>query len=181
MIWWHPGSKCYEDYKKGDRFVSPARTLTESDIQTYAGLSGDFHAYHTNELLAREGAFGGRICHGLLSLAVLSGLFRCRLGLFDSAGVASLGISRLRFLKAVRPGDTIHAELEVVDLRESRTKPDYGIVVLRVAGINQRDETVLECEWSEMIGRYSWRDKQMVGEERGLHESGGLPQDPPNL
>jgi acyl dehydratase len=159
MMGWHPGSKCFEDLKVGERFTTTQRTMTEADIQTYAGLSGDFHAYHTNEVLAREGAFGGRICHGLLSLSVVSGLFRCRLGLFDGSSLAVLGIGKLRFSKPVRPGDTIRAELEVVDLRAPPARSDCGIVVVAIVGMNDRGEKVLECEWTELVGRRAWREK----------------------
>jgi 3-hydroxybutyryl-CoA dehydratase len=154
-MWRHPGNKPFEDLNKGDRFVTAARTMAEADIQNYAGISGDFHAYHTNEVVAREGAFGGRIAHGLLSLSVLSGLFRNRLGLFDSVDTVSLGVSKLRFLKPVRAGDTIHAVLEVADLRESRSHPDSGIVMMQITGTNQDGDKVLECEWTELVGRRS--------------------------
>src|SRR6266446_4453875 len=97
-MWLHPGSKSFDELKVGDRFRTAQRTTTEADIQTYAGMSGDFHAYHTNEVAARAGAFGGRICHGLLSLAVISGLFRSRLGLFDASSWGIRNITKLRFL-----------------------------------------------------------------------------------
>jgi acyl dehydratase len=159
MNWWHPGSKCFEELSIGDRFVTVGRTMTETDIQSYAGLSGDFHVYHTNEVEASGGAFGGRICHGLLSVCVLVGLFRCRLGLFDNIAATSLGLSKLRLSKPVRPGDTIHAELHVADLKDLLGKPDRGLVVMQVKGVNQDDDTFMECEWTESVARRAWRDQ----------------------
>lgn len=167
MTGWHPGSKCYEDFEVGGRYVTPGRTMTEADIQAYAGLSGDFHAYHTDDVVAREGAFGGRICHGPLTLAVMSGLFRSRLGLFDGTGVATLGVTKVRFSKPVRPGDTIHGELEVISRRESRSRPHCGIVVLGVAGYIQNGDQFLECEWTELVCRSAWREQQGRGEVPG--------------
>lgn len=144
-MWLHPGSKSFDELNVGDRYVTAGRTMTETDIQVYAGLSGDYHAYHTNEVIARAGDFGGRICHGLLTISVLSGLFRCRLGLFDGTGLGTTRISKVRFLKPVRPGDTIHADIEVAG------KGEGGIAVLSVKGVNQSGELVAECEWSERV------------------------------
>lgn len=157
--WWHPGSKCFEELKLGDRFVTVGRTMTETDIQLFAGLSGDFHVYHTNALEAEGGAFGGRICHGLLSVCVLVGLFRCRLGLFDNIAAQALGISKLRLTKPIRPGDTISAELRVAELKDHPEKPDRGIVMMQVKGLNQSGETFMECEWTESVARRAWRDQ----------------------
>ena len=151
----HPGSRYFDELKVGDRFDTPGRTMTEADIHTYAGLSGDFHAYHTNEVIAQEGAFRGRICHGPLTLAVVSGLFRSRLGLFDGTGVATLGVTKVRFAKPVRPGDTIRARLEVRETRASGSRPNCGIVVLHVQGTDQWGEEVLACDWTELVARSS--------------------------
>lgn len=157
--WWHPGSKCYEDLTVGDRFVTVGRTMTETDIQLFAGLSGDFHVYHTNAVEAGGGAFGGRICHGLLSVCVLVGLFRCRLGLFDNIAAIPLGLTKLRLSKPIRPGDTLSAELRVAELRDMPGRPDRGIVVMNVTGLKQDGEAFMECEWTESVARRSWRDQ----------------------
>jgi acyl dehydratase len=160
MLWWHPGSKCFEELKVGDRYVTPSRTVSESDIQTFAGLSGDYHPLHTDEIFAQESLLGGRVCHGLLSMSMLTGLFMGRLGLFDTTGLALLALENLRFLEPVRVGDTIHAELQVDTMRESKTKPDFGIVVFRIDGVNQKGERFLDCEWHEWMTRLSWKEKQ---------------------
>lgn len=165
MTWWHPGTKFYEDLSIGDRFVSPARTLHEADIHAFAGLSGDFHPYHMNAVEAEQGDFGGRICHGLLSLSVLTGLFVGRLGLFETTGLTFLGLDKLRYYRPVRPGDTVHAELEVVSMRESRSKPDRGIVTFKLEGRNQKSEVFLDCEWLELMAKRIWKD-EMEARER---------------
>ena len=147
----HPGRRFFEQLRVGDRFVTAGRTLTEADIHTYAGISGDFHAYHMDETVAQQGAFQGRICHGPLTLAVLSGLFRSRLGLFDGTGIATLGLTKVRFAKPVRPGDTVRGQLEVIDARLSRSRPNCGIVTLRMVGVDQDDDEVMSCEWTELV------------------------------
>lgn len=65
--------------------------LTEADLVTFAGLSGDQNPLHTDEIFARRGRFGGRVFHALFGMAVLTGLLE-RLGLFEGTAVASLGV-----------------------------------------------------------------------------------------
>lgn len=160
MTWVHPGTKCFEDLRVGDRFVSPSRTVTEADLHTFAGLSGDYHGLHTDEEFARQSQYGGRICHGLLSLTVLTGLIVCRLGLLETTGLAFLGIDGLRYMHPVRPGDTVHAVMEVQSLRLSRRKPDRGIVDFRLQGINHRGELFLEAIWHQLLATRSWLEAQ---------------------
>jgi acyl dehydratase len=143
----------------GDQFVTPARTVTESDINAFARLSGDYHPLHTDKLAAEASEFGGIIAHGLLSFSMLTGLFMGRLGLFDATGLAFLGMDNLRFLRPVRAGDTIRAELRVASMRESRSKPDFGVIAFQIDGINQNQQRFIEFEWQEWIARLSWKQK----------------------
>lgn len=160
MNWWHPGSRCYDEFTVGERFVTPGRTVAESDIQGFARLSGDYNPLHTNRLVAEKSEFGGIICHGLLSMSLLTGLFMGRLGIFDATGLAFLGMEDLRFLEPVRAGDTIHAELTVASMRESRSKPDFGVIVFGIEGVNQNGVRFLDCEWHEWVARLSWKQRQ---------------------
>ncbi len=133
--------KYYEDLKVGNKFITVARTVTEADIVTFSGLSGDFNPIHTDEEFAKNTIHKGRITHGLLTLAIASGLI-ARLGIFTEATIGLLGIDNLGFTAPVKPGDTIHAEMEIVDKRETK-KPDRGIIFRQITVKNQRDETVL--------------------------------------
>lgn len=160
-MWWHPGSKCYEEFRVEDRFVTPSRTVTESDIQAFARLSGDYNPLHTNTLFAERGEFGAVVCHGLLSMSLLTGLFMGRLGVFDTTGLAFLGLENLVFRRPVYVGDTIHAELQVESMRESKTRPDFGVIVFRIDGVNQKAERFLGCEWHEWVARLSWKKQKM--------------------
>jgi acyl dehydratase len=147
----HPGARFYEDINVGDIFLTPGRTLTDSDIFTYAGISGDFHAYHTNDVLSQEGAFKGRICHGPLTLGILSGLFRSRLGLFDGTSIATLEITNVKFVKPVRPNDTIRGRVTIISKRISKSRPFSGIVDIQLEGINQHHENIVSCKWIELV------------------------------
>ncbi|MFQ5710431.1 MAG: MaoC/PaaZ C-terminal domain-containing protein [Candidatus Geothermarchaeales archaeon] len=143
--------KYFEDLNLGDRFTTPARTVTEADIGAFAGLSGDYNPLHTDEEFAKKKIFKGRVAHGLLTLAIAEGL-RARLGLLDGTALALLEINNLRFTAPVRAGDTIRLETEVVEKRETR-RADRGVVTFRDAVRNQRDETVMESEVSVMLLR----------------------------
>ena len=129
----------YEDFNIGDSFETPRRTITEADIVNFAGVSGDFNPLHTDEVFAKQTIFGRRVAHGLLTLAITSGLWM-RLGFFDGSVVAFYGIDNLRFVKPVFAGDTIMAKIRVIEKIE---RGDYGIVTFSNEVYNQREELVL--------------------------------------
>ncbi len=129
----------YEDFSIGQTLETPGRTITESDIVNFAGVSGDFYSLHTDETFASKTMFGSRIAHGFLIVSIVSGLW-FRLGVFEGTLVALYGVDRLRFIKPVRIGDTIKAKLIVADKRE---KEKYGLVTFKNEIYNQKGELVL--------------------------------------
>lgn len=129
----------YEDLEIGMMFETPGRTITEADIVNFAGVSGDFYSIHTDEEFSKRTIFGGRVAHGLLTLSVVTGLW-FRTGIFEPTLIAFYGIENLRFLKPVKPGDTIKARLTVVDKRE---KEIGGVVTFKNEVFNQRGELVM--------------------------------------
>jgi acyl dehydratase len=131
--------RLYEDFNIGDYFETPRRTITETDIVNFAGVSGDFNPLHTDEVFAKQTLFGRRVAHGLLTLAITSGLWM-RLGFFDGSVVAFYGIDNLRFVKPVFAGDTIMAKIRVIEKIE---KGNYGIVTFNNEVYNQHEELVL--------------------------------------
>lgn len=143
--------KYFEDVETGEKWSSPSRTVTEADITNFAGISGDFHPLHTDEEYAKKTVFKGRIAHGLLTLAIASGL-KTRVEIFGETFMAFLGIEKLRFTAPVRIGDTIHVETEITDKRET-SKEDRGVVTLKSVGKNQRGEQVYEEFVNIMIKR----------------------------
>jgi len=132
----------WEEWAVGAEFESPARTVTEADITLFAGLSGDYNPLHVNEEYCKQTVFGGRIAHGPLVYAIAAGLL-FQLHLYDDTLVAFLGFDSLKFTKPVRPGDTIHAWIKVLEKRET-SRPDRGVMKRELRVINQRGEVVQE-------------------------------------
>jgi acyl dehydratase len=141
----------FEDFQVGQRFTTPARTVTEADIVHFAGISGDYNPIHTDAEFARFTPFGARIAHGLLVLSMLTGL-RQRSGHFEGTIIAWLEIKNYRFLKPVFIGDTVHGETEILEKRET-SRPDRGILVQKVRVLNQKGEVVQEGEFVTMVKR----------------------------
>lgn len=148
---WTPGGRFFEEFEPGETFTTAARTITEGDVSLFAGLSGDYNPLHVDEETARRTPLKGRIAHGVLTLAIATGQVS-RLGVFEGTILGLLGMDRVRFAGAVRFGDTIHTELTVKERKES-ARPDRGSVVFSVAVLNQREERVLEAEWTLLLAR----------------------------
>jgi acyl dehydratase len=139
----------FEDLRAGTRWESARRTVTESDISAFAGVSGDFNPLHTDEVTASAGAYGGRIAHGALVLSIATGL-RQQMGLFTGTHRGLLEIRSWRFLGPVRPGDTIDTVTTVLETRLT-SKGDAGVVVQGVEVRNQRGEVVQSGELVTLI------------------------------
>jgi acyl dehydratase len=130
-----------EDFKPGDQFVSRGVTVTGSMIVEFA-RAYDPQPFHLDEAAAAQSPYGGLISSGIQTLALGYRTF-LDLGLFSACGMGSPGLDELRWLQPVRPGDTIHAEVEIVDVRPSRSKPDRGMLLMAFKVCNQRGEEVL--------------------------------------
>jgi acyl dehydratase len=138
-----------EDFEVGTTFETPRRTVTEADVVAFAGLSGDYNPLHTDEEFARNGPFGRRIGHGVLTLAILTGLWD-RLGFLSGSVEAFYGIDKLRFTRPVFFGDSLRATVKVVDKKERETN---GMIVFSNEVVNQRGETVLVCDTKVVVRR----------------------------
>ena len=143
----------FEDYTVGQKIVTVGRTIAESDIFTFAGLSGDFNQIHTDAEFAKTTPFGQRVAHGLLGVAITSGL-AMRTGVLEGTVIAFREINEWKFSKPVFIGDTIHAELTV-----SETKPlprlGGGSVTIVFDVKNQKDETVMKGTWVVLVASKS--------------------------
>lgn len=146
-------SKYFEDFQIGEQFISPGRTISETDVMFYAWFSGDCNQLHTDEIYCREKSiYKTRVVHGLLGLAVTEGL-KSRVGNFEGTSLASLEWS-WKHKNPIMIGDTIHVEWTITDKREA-SKSDRGIVWEGVKLINQRGEIVGEGTHVVMIQRSS--------------------------
>ncbi len=142
---------CFEDLRAGDRFETAGRTITEADIVNFAGLSADYNALHVDAQFAAGTAHGGRIAHGLLVLAIASGLCT-RLPMMKFLEPSIIGLANLecRWLKPSKIGDTIHVVLSIEDKLEGR-KPDRGTLVMKRTAINQHGDPVMESTWKIVV------------------------------
>jgi acyl dehydratase len=132
--------KYLEDLHAGDVFTSAARTITESDVVAFAGLSGDFNPIHTDVEFAKDTPYGQRVVYGLLGLAMLTGLLD-RTGLFSGSAIAMLGIRDWTFTAPMFIGDTIRFRLTITDVRRV-SSGDRGVIKRHFELLNQRDEVV---------------------------------------
>jgi len=142
----------FEDFEVGAETVTDSRTVTEADVVAFAGLSGDYNPLHVDAEFARSTPFGERIAHGLLGLAIASGLVS-RTGAIEGTALAFLG-TEWRFTAPIKLGDTITVHSRVDDTRET-SKPDRGIVVFAVEIVNQRGEVVQEGTQTLLMRRRS--------------------------
>jgi acyl dehydratase len=139
----------YEEFQVGQKIVTVGRTITEGDIVTFAGLSGDYNQLHTDAEFARTTPFGQRIAHGLLGLSITSGL-ALRTGFLEGTVIAFREIGEWKFTKPVFMGDTIHAELLVT---ESKPYPrlNGGSVSIEFDVKNQKGDTVMKGTWVVIV------------------------------
>lgn len=132
----------WEEWAIGAEFKTAARTVTEADMVMFTGLSGDFNPLHVNEEYCKQTQFGGRIVQGPLVYSIAAGLL-FQLHLYDDTLIAFLGFDSLKFTKPVKPGDTIRAEIKVLEKRET-SNPERGVMKRQLKVLNQRGEVVQE-------------------------------------
>ncbi|MCP4143459.1 MAG: dehydratase [Chloroflexi bacterium] len=139
----------FEEFEVGQKMISPGRTVTESDVVGFAGLSGDFNQIHTDAAYAENSPFGARVAHGLLGLSIASGL-ALRTGVLEGTVMAFREINSWKFVKPVYLGDTIHVVMEIVTTKAMK-RLGGGKVELNFDVKNQKDETVMKGLWSVLV------------------------------
>ncbi|WP_286793156.1 MaoC/PaaZ C-terminal domain-containing protein [Microbacterium sp. UBA3394] len=132
----------FEDINPGDAFVSTGRTITETDVVNFAGVSGDFNQIHLDAEAAKKSMYGQRVAYGMLGVSIATGLLD-RLGLFRESMAAMLEIEDWKFQRPIFIGDTLHLRL-VIESTRLVSRGDRGIVRRRLELINQRGE-VVQC------------------------------------
>jgi len=130
----------YEDFVIDSISTSRSRTVTEADIVSFAGLSGDFVELHMSEAYAAKGPFGKRIAHGALVFSISTGL-SVQLGQITDTVIAFYGVDKLRFTRPVFIGDTIHIAKKVVSKEPKGS--DRGVVTFETTVLNQHGGTVI--------------------------------------
>jgi len=139
----------FEEFEVGQRILTPGRTLTETDIVQFAGLSGDFNSIHTDSVYAEGSVFGRRVAHGLLGLSIASGL-AVRTGIMEGTVMAFREITEWKFSLPLYIGDTIHVEIEVQTTR-AMARLGGGLVEMELDVKNQRAESVMRGGWRVLV------------------------------
>ena len=144
--------RCFEQWKLGDRIVHDlSRTVTEADNLLLTTLTHNPQPLHLDAEYAAGTEFGQVVVNGLFTFALMVGISvgDTTLGTL----IANLGYDKVRMPKPVFIGDTLKVETEVVELRESQSRPNAGIVTFRHRAINQRGEMVCEALRTAMVRR----------------------------
>lgn len=141
----------WEDFHTGDEIDLGEYEVTREEILEFARRY-DPQPFHTDEEAAKESIYGGLIASGWHTCAMMMRLL-CDAVLVDAASLGSPGVERVRWLKPVRPGDTLSARMRVLETRASRSKPDRGIIKSRWEVSNQDGETVMTMEGMGMYRR----------------------------
>jgi acyl dehydratase len=138
----------FEEFEVGLEIETAARTITETDIVNFAGLSGDFNFIHTNAHAAQDTPFGQRVAHGMLVASIATGL-AVQQGFIDGTTLAFRELE-WKFTKPVFIGDTIHVAVEVIE-----TKPmprlGGGLVTFKGRVVNQDGDPVHKGIWKMLM------------------------------
>ena len=140
-----------EDFAPGQVFESRPLTLTKEQIIAFA-RDYDPQPFHTDEAAAKNTVYGGLIASGWQTSAIMMRLLWDTF-LKDTASLGSPGSDEIRWLKPVRPGDTLQARFTIQEVIPSRSKPDRGIVKTLTEMLNQHGEVVMTHRGMGMFGR----------------------------
>ncbi|MDQ2868243.1 MAG: MaoC family dehydratase [Verrucomicrobiota bacterium] len=133
-------SRCFEDFPAGTRLVSSAYPITADAIIAFA-REFDPQPFHLDEKIAEQSLFQGLAASGWHTAAVSMRAFIDTMQV-KKEGIIGLGVDELKWPTAVRPGDELRLEIEILSARISKSKPGYGIIRIRNVTKNQRDEIV---------------------------------------
>ena len=144
--------KYFEELEIGQIFHhQPGRTITESDNVFFTCLTMNPQPLHLDAEFAKGTQFGRPIVNSLLTLGIAVGLSVGDTTLGTTVG--NLGFEKVEFPKPVFHGDTLYAETEVIDKRESKSRPEWGVVTFEHRAKNQRGEIVMRCRRAAMMMR----------------------------
>ena len=139
----------YEDFDIGDVFRSRfGRTITETDNVWFTCLTMNTNQVHFNAAFAERTRFGRPLVNSTFTLALVTGM---TVPDTSENATANLAWTDIKLPKPVFAGDTLWAESEITDLRESSSNPSVGIVTMRSRGVNQRGEVVIEFKRTFMV------------------------------
>lgn len=138
----------FSEFEIGQEYKTVRRTITETDVVMFAGLSGDFNPLHTDAVFAEKTPFGQRIAHGMLITSISTGLSQT-LGIFEGTTIALMQQS-FKYTAPTFFGDTIHLLMTVKSLKPS-SKGGKGVVTFDSKVVKQDGTVVNEGEWVVMF------------------------------
>ena len=144
---------CYlDDFTEGSIFETEGKTVSEAEILEFA-FKYDPQSFHMDVEAAKEGPFGGLIASGIQTMAIGLRLLLQAQVFAPGASMGSPGMDELRWLKPVRPGDTLRMRGEVLEVKPSRSKPGRGLPRYRMTIFNQHGEDVMSMVGMQLIKR----------------------------
>jgi len=143
-----PRGLYFEEFEVGYEIVSAARTITETDIVSFAALTGDWTQIHVNAEYAKETIFGQRVAHGLLGLSIASAL-GARLGFIEETVLAFRSLE-WKFSAPIFIGDTIHLRGKVKEKKELK-KLGGGSITFEMRLLNQKGKIVQKGKWELLM------------------------------
>ena len=144
---------CYlDDFTEGSIFETEGKTVSEAEILEFA-FKYDPQSFHMDVEAAKEGPFGGLIASGIQTMAIGLRLLLQAQVFAPGASMGSPGMDELRWLKPVRPGDTLRMRGEVLEVKPSRSKPGRGLLRYRMTIFNQHGEDVMSMVGMQIIKR----------------------------
>jgi acyl dehydratase len=145
---YQPRGLHFEEFEIGRILVTAGRTITESDVVTFAGLTGDFNQIHTDAVHAANDTFGRRVAHGLLVQSIATGL-AVQTGVIEGTVLAFRELS-CKFSLPVYFGDTIHVKIEITAKKMFR-RLGGGNITMKYNVINQEGKTVQRGNWVMLV------------------------------
>jgi acyl dehydratase len=145
---YQPRGTYFEDFKIGQEMMTTARTITEHDIVTFAGLSGDFNQIHTDAEYAKSDTFGQRVAHGMLVQSVATGLM-VQSGVIEGT-VLAFREQTAKFSLPVFIGDTVHVRGKITAVK-ALPRLGGGNITIRYAVINQAGKRVQTGDWVMLV------------------------------
>lgn len=141
--------KYFEDYEIGEGRKTSGRTITETDFVVHAGHTGDFFPHHMDAEFMKTQPFGQRIAHGTMVFAIGVGLTASII----NPVAFSYGYDRMRFIRPVFIGDTIHTRVTISGKEDDPRRAGFGRVIERTEVVNQKGEVVLAADHIYVVER----------------------------
>lgn len=139
----------YHDFEVGQEFITPARTITETDVVAFSVWTGDMNQVHTDAEFSAKTRFGQRLGHGVLGISLCMGLMS-RTNIFEGSAMAMLGIDNWRFLKPIFINDTVHVKIKITGTKLT-SSGKQGIIDRQFELINHKDEVLQRGDSAVMV------------------------------